>query len=246
MLGYYIKGQTMYGQLQGKVREYIISELCGFSEEWKFDIDMVDGEPFVVGYGPDNVVIRSTIEKFHKDFPYLLLASIIDLYKFSDYEMKNFGGIMIIRSWFYNVFTIYAVQTDCNLGDDIIEFKIFGRNNAKCIPSAIYSNKGGTFMSPFLLFDFCEYILKEELVPPFLLLLDPIEYFKRYSIIINKYQELDRGRTLGIYELLLGYFPEMNKELVHRYWALRYVLADLCIDMVFVVGGLLVDLYALD
>lgn len=54
------------------------------------------------------------------------------------------------------------------------------------------------FASPYKGTHFKEYVMKERLVPPIWLLLDPVLYFKRYSAIILKYPELGRNHTLGI------------------------------------------------
>lgn len=146
----------------------------------------------------------------------------------------------MIRHGLYDVFNIYGIDIDCHNINEIIEYKIIAQDSTKIIKSHIYINKNDKSeesMSPFY-----NYCVEGELVPPFLLLLDPIEYFRRYSVIIQKYKILDCDHTLGIYELLLEYFPEMDKVLVEKYWAVRSIFFDSCVDVAVVVWGIMMKL----
>lgn len=244
---YSIKRYTMYRQLQQKAKEYIIGSLCQISDKWKFDIDTTnEDKPVIVGYGPNGAIIRTPIEEFQDCISRKMADKIKFSYEMTNRNVRDWAGWLMLRYWLPFVFEVYGINSKYNDDHFPLQFIVQCQNNIICIASYIFAMTDANtrklnFMSPF-----SEYtpnpILKEHLVSPLLLLLDPIKYFRMYSIIINKYSELNKGHTLGIYELLLDYFPDVSKEWVEKCWLIQSIFWELSTDVAFLVYSSMIDL----
>lgn len=232
----------MYRQLQQKVKRYVIENLDQISGEWKFDIDDMN-DSIIVGKKIDGSIIRTHIERFHWVATEELFEGMRILYKITNNCEKSWGGCIMLRIMVGNALNIYGIDYEpCNW----VSFSITNKDSTKKIESMLYGIKYGTdivsYTSPFFGSGFFGYV-KEDYVLPVLLLLDPIMYFRKYSDIILKCPNLNRWHTLGIYEMLLEYFPEMDDELFGRYLMVHRMFESVCYDMIGVVGKILVDLW---
>lgn len=239
----------MYRQLQEKVKEYIIGSLCEISDDWIFDIDMTNiADPIIVGTKSNGMEIRTRIEKFHDSMPKELIAGMKKVYgSVHSNKMKIWGGLIMMRYWICRIIPIYGINKVQSLQYSI-RFNIMDKNKERSINSYIYgihqnTNDNIYFTSPFREKLSKKLFLEKELMPSLVLILDPISYFRRCEIIIEKYPELQDNCTTGIYDILLEYFPEMNGEFLLKYWAINYVFSEVCCDIVFLVGSVLLELY---
>lgn len=235
----------MYRKLQEEVRKYIVGEMCKFSGDWKFDIE--DGEKGdIIVYNPDGEIIRCPIELMHKNIPKELFENMKGWDdQYAKKRLVQLGGCFLIRRWLGNVFDIYGIQIACDDAKEPIMYTITSRDGIKTIQSYTWIDSTcclDKVIVPYRNNNLAKRIAREEIIPSLLLLLDPVEYFRRHSLLILKSEKVNEGNTFETYELMLGYFPEMDKELVEKYWGIRSVFCDSCIDVAVVIGKILIDL----
>lgn len=238
----------MYRKLQQQVKEYIISSLSQLSSKWKFDIDTQNcDDPIIVRYSPNKLMVRARIETFHRHATQDMINNMMTIYKITNYNATERGGCTMIRYLARKVFDIYGIKITWHGYLDYSSYQIISKDNTKHLYSFIRGNnklrgKDTSFVSPFFDYVLKEYLLNEQLVSPLLLLLDPIKYFRRYSIIIQKYPQLNAGNIVKIYEALLEYFPDFVTEIVEKFWLLHNIFWELSIDIANLVIDRLIDL----
>lgn len=130
----------MYRKLQGQAKEYLVNSLCQICDEWRFDIDTSNkNNPIVVGYGPNDIVIRTAIEVIHTCMPIEVLKKMTALYDSGMISIGSNIGCLIIRHCLRDIFGIYGIEM-IRVNNSSVTFKILSRDETRGFYSFVFCN----------------------------------------------------------------------------------------------------------
>lgn len=222
----------MYKHLQLRAKEHIIKWLNDNPDSLVFDIDTSN---------LNNTIIKchSPIESIDIVFGEIAAPKYVmkTLGNKLGISLKNWIWVDIVRYLFRDIFKIYGVKMFMLYNGLVtytmmdIESQIYGvfNENTKCYD----------IVSPQLR-DYDYYTEKLVNKCPFLILLDPLEYFHFCEQFKNQYMRLDH--TLGIYNSLLSHFLKMDNFLFRTFLVAYTIFQSYCPDISFLVLLKLIDL----
>lgn len=226
----------MYNHLQQKAKEYVIGWLNNNQDGLVFDIDTTHLETTIIKCHSKTESIDMIIGE--TEVPgYVLKYIEHKIYDYSNISRRWLWTCMI-RYLLQDVFRIYKFDVN-RLTPFFSEYSIM---NIKSQIYGVFNYRTECFDMVGPDFDDYTYFF-DKLVnkSPFLVLLDPIEYFRCCSLVIKDHN-LRVNHTAGIYELFLSRFPEKNDALFRNYLVAYTIFQPYCQDISYLVLVKFLDL----